>query len=183
MKSCTVGAVGEWQNITPPGLRYGNAFVIDPKNTATIYATGGNEGGGRQKSTDCGSTWSRINTGRNASLLDKDGSWTMVIDPVDTNVLYANINYGAMGLFKSTNGGVDWDSILSTEASKALQYGGFVEHIAIDPTNHLHLRSRPTFHARTDTILTVWLKPRTVEPPGASSRALLRWVRVAGRSW
>ncbi|HEV8245636.1 MAG TPA: hypothetical protein VGP93_07700 [Polyangiaceae bacterium] len=144
VNDCEVGPVGEWQNITPDGAEYSNVFVLDPSNTATVYFTGGNEGAGRQKSTDCGNTWVHINTGLNADKLDTDGSWTMVIDPVDPQIIWANANYGALGIFKTTNGGVDWGMMDAPEIA-ALQYGGFVENITMDPTDHEHLIVSPHF--------------------------------------
>jgi hypothetical protein len=85
-----------------------------------------------------------VNTGRNGTVLDDGDNWTMVIDPVDPRgVLYTNSGYGTNGVFKSTNGGVDWDQILP--ADNPFIYGGFVHMITIDPTDHLHLLVSPHF--------------------------------------
>jgi photosystem II stability/assembly factor-like uncharacterized protein len=155
---------GAWENITPPsvsldpnfntpaGKNYGtNAFVLDPQNTATVYL--GTSAQGIYKSTDCGATWAHINTGRGGQVLDRGRNWTMLIDPVSPNVLYANSGYGppeGNGIFKSTNGGVDWDQVLSPDVARNFISGGFVGAIAMDPTNHRHLVLWPHFSCCDD---------------------------------
>lgn len=149
-------AMGPWEDATPPGVsldagfatgagaNFGtNAFVINPQDTAELYL--GTSGQGIWKSNDCGATWTHINTGRNGDLLDKGRQWTMVIDAVDPKILYTNSGYGTSGVFKTTNGGVDWDQVLSKEATAAMVQGGFVERIDMDPTNHLHVLVSPHF--------------------------------------
>jgi hypothetical protein len=144
VKDCSVGPVGVWQNITPEGITYGQGFVLDPQNTAVVHLTGGtNEG--RRTSTDCGNTWTIRNTGENGENMRHEGSWTIAIDPVDSQVLYANLNYAHMGVFKTTNGGVDWAQMFKPPATEAFVEGGFVEHISLDPTDHLHLTVTPHF--------------------------------------
>jgi photosystem II stability/assembly factor-like uncharacterized protein len=79
-------------------------------------------------------------------MLDQGRQWTMVIDPIDPRgVIYTNSGYGPSGVFKSTNGGVDWQQILSPTAASALIDNGFIERIAMDPTDHLHLTVTPHF--------------------------------------
>ncbi|MBG0784095.1 MAG: hypothetical protein H0S79_03235 [Anaerolineaceae bacterium] len=55
----------------------------------------------------------------------------LVIDPTDSNILYAN-SWGA-GVYKSTNGGQSWVNMSSGLDS------GFVYELAIDPSNHSHI--------------------------------------------
>ena len=115
-----LGAVGTWEEITPPlvsldrnfmtpaGTNYGvGTFVIDPQNTSTVYV--GTSSQGIYKTTDCGATWIHVNTGKNAKMLDDGRQWTMQIDPVDPNIIFTVAGYGPDGVWKSTNGGVDWD--------------------------------------------------------------------------
>jgi photosystem II stability/assembly factor-like uncharacterized protein len=155
------GGASAWENVTPPqvslaqdagtgaGQNYGtNAFVIDPTNTATVYL--GTSAQGIYKTTDCGATWSHVNTGRNGKTLDDGRQWTMLIDPTAPNVLYANAGYGTNGIFKSTNGGVDWDQILPADVGKNFIFGGFVGGIAMDPSNHAHLLLWPHFNCCDD---------------------------------
>ncbi len=135
-----LGAVGVWDNITPPGANlseYGMVSVqVSPHNSAVVYAPA--ENSGLFKSSDCGATWQHINQGEVGKSLDK-GSLLLVLDPIDANVLYASALYGPNGLFKSTNGGIDWVQILSKEVVAAAPHGGFVGHIEMDPSDHLHL--------------------------------------------
>ena len=152
-------AAGTWENITPPEVLAGIgrpgdsgtfAFAVDPMNSGTVYL-----GTLRQKvwkTTDCGSTWTHVNTGRNGALLDPGMNWTFLLDPTDTKIVYTNSGYGegTNGAFKSLNGGVDWDAIwppqdpAQADLGKVVQYN-FANVFAMDPSDHLHLLL--TFHA------------------------------------
>ncbi len=111
--------------------------LVNPANPAIVYVTSDSDG--IFKSQDCGSTWVKINTGRNGSQLDSGRIWAAVIDPVQPDTLYALTGYGAAGLWKSTNGGVDWDNMLPDKSEIATTAGGFTERVVMDPTDHLHL--------------------------------------------
>ena len=127
-------------------------FLIDPTNSGTVYL--GTSQLGIWKTTDCGASWVHINTGNNGtdvnggsvagSLLDGGRQWTMLMDPTNSKILYATAGYGAGGIFRSTDGGVDWSQILPTSIMSRTQYAGFIEKITMDPTNHLHLLA--SFH-------------------------------------
>jgi hypothetical protein len=136
-----LGAVGQWENVTPPDIMLSGAYtgvlmtLADPVTSGTVYAT--TYQSGVYKSTDCGASWVKTNTGRNGARLDSGRIWSAVIDPVDPTVLYALTGYGADGLWKTTNGGVDWDQVLPLTAWPGVP--GFLARVAIDPTNHLHL--------------------------------------------
>jgi hypothetical protein len=47
--------------------------------------------------------------------------------------VYANQGYGAPGVFKTVNGGVDWDQVLTPNITATMPYGGFVSDISMDP--------------------------------------------------
>jgi hypothetical protein len=134
-----LGAVGQWENITPPNITltppYTGAIVVlqDPGTSGTVYVTTSKNG--VFKSTDCGATWTKTNTGRNARELDSGFIWSAVIDPVLPKTLYALTGYGPSGLWKTTNAGVDWDQVLPSGTGMP----GFVARVTIDPTNHLHV--------------------------------------------
>jgi hypothetical protein len=143
---------GTWEDITPPQVKaqlpgpgsctFGTgSFVLDWSASGTIYL--GTCNMGIWKSTDCGSTWVHINTGANGSTLDTGRQWTFSIDPVDPKILYTNSGYGAQsnGAFKSTNGGVDWQSVWpgANGTYAGVANYDFVQLIAMDPTNRLHL--------------------------------------------
>jgi hypothetical protein len=155
-KCDALAAAGTWEEITPAevsldssfktpaGDNFGDhSFVIDPQNTAHIYL--GTSAQGIFESKDCGATWKKVDTGRNADKLDGGRQWTFVIDPVDPKVLYANAGYGSNNAWKSINGGVDWDEFIDPAYAAALQFGGFVHSITMDPTDHQHLIVTPHF--------------------------------------
>lgn len=143
---CTtrIGEVGVWQNITPPqvdltsGDFFGmQALVIDPVNPSTIYV--GRAMDGIYKSTDCGASWKKISVGRNSRAMASGRSWTMAIDPSNPNTIYTNQGYGVGGVFRTTNGGVDWDQILTPNVINVVPYGGFVHAISMNPNDSRHL--------------------------------------------
>ena len=153
-------AAGTWENITPPEVMAGfgdsshprgvYAFAVDPQNSGTIYL--GTFAQKVWKTTDCGSTWTHISTGRNGAAVDSGDNWTFVMDPTDPKVLYTNSGYGSNTAYKSTNGGVDWDEIWppSSKAADQVKLQKIVEYnfanvFAIDPFDHQHLLL--TFHA------------------------------------
>jgi hypothetical protein len=158
-----------WQNITPTdpnGGSLGASTVVqlDPTKPGTIYVQmhrGGNGNhyptDGLYVSDDCGSTWSRVPQGRNAS--DGDGGTSavnvysgsfasLIIDPMEPTVFFAVSNYGPGGIWKSTDAGVDWDQMLSPTG--AGQYvaaswdspghpGMWFNALEMEATDHLHL--------------------------------------------
>ena len=97
------------------------------------------------KSTDCGAdgSWTHINTGTLGAALDAGRNWTMVIDPTNSQILYTVAGYGQGGVFKSTNGGVDWAQVLPAEILNATE-NGFMEKITMNPTDPTHLLA--SFH-------------------------------------
>lgn len=143
--SCdSLPAAGQWQEISPPAMRksapYDGAIVtiVDPNSSGTVYVTTARSG--IFKSVNCGASWTKINTGRNGDKIDQGLVWSAVLDPVDSKIIYANTGYGPSGLWKSTNGGIDWDNVQPT----GLGMPGFVAHVAMDPTDHQHIVM--TFH-------------------------------------
>jgi hypothetical protein len=136
-------AAGSWKNISPPGSNYTttytgiNAVVTRPDNPAVVYT--GADSNGIFKSTDCGATWALVNTGANAAAMSSGRPWSMFIDPVTPDVMYVVQGYGASGLWKSTNAGVDWQQILTPNITSAFYSGGQITGISMDPTDHTHL--------------------------------------------
>jgi len=140
----SLAPVGTWENITPPEIPTTAtvfAFAVDPVNAGTVYL--GTTRAGIWKTTDCGAHWTHIDTGRNGATLDAGMNWTFLVDPVDPEVLYTNAGYGggSNGLFRSTNGGVDWDPIwppADPALSGALMYN-FANTVSMDPHDRQHL--------------------------------------------
>jgi hypothetical protein len=141
---CPSGNVGKWEDVTPAAIRgkqyAGGAILVDPHNPATVYLGAGSEGLGLFKSTDCGANWVHINTGMNGSELERGRLWDMVIDPVNPEVLYSVSGYGSLGLWKTTNGGVDWVQLFppTSEVAKTAS-ANFASIVSMDPHDHLHL--------------------------------------------
>jgi hypothetical protein len=64
----------------------------------------------------------------------------LVVDFTDPDIVYSVSGYGAGGLFKSVNGGVDWTQLFPQGSEFASTVASnFVENVTMDPTNHLHL--------------------------------------------
>jgi hypothetical protein len=155
-KCDSLGTVGQWEDVTPPGgaLASGSitqAFVVDPIHAGTVYLGWGHGGStptdktGVWKTTDCGATWAHVSTGKNGKDIDSAGHWAMAIDFANPDVLYTANGYGTSGVFKSTNGGVDWQQMFPADIGSQFIDGGFIERITIDPTDHLHLIVSPHF--------------------------------------
>lgn len=156
-------AAGTWEHITPlevdlgeafqtpAGENYGvHSFVIDPQDTARVWL--GTSAQGIFVTDDCGASWTHVDTGTNAEVMDGGRQWTFVIDPSDPDILYTNTGYGALGAWKSTNGGVDWNPLVDAPWLSALQFGGFVQFIRMDPTDPQHLLVTPHFECEVGVV-------------------------------
>lgn len=147
-------AVGTWEDITPTmsrgldGTVYNSqGLMLDPFDSRTVWLGTAHPDqkmadarSGVFKSTDCGSTWAHVNTGQNGAALDGSALWSMAIDPVERGVMYTVAAVGALGLFKSTNGGVDWQQLFPAGSEFATHvFANFVGAVMIDATNHRHL--------------------------------------------
>ena len=111
---------GQWHQMGPYG---GNIsfLAIDPINIQIIYT--GTRGGGVFKSTNGGSSWTKMNTG-----LTNTGVISLAIDPINTQIIYAGTTEWG-GVFKSTNGGSSWTKINTGTI------GIDIYSLAIDPIN------------------------------------------------
>jgi hypothetical protein len=144
-----LGAPGVWEAMSFNFVNKGSPFTLatDPLNAGVVYV--GTNSEGIFKTTDCGSHWVKINTGQLGASLDPapwskaSMNWTLVVSPKDSTI-YTNSGYGASGLYKSKNGGMDWSSLFPADMS-ALTGNGNVEKLTIDPTNPDHLLA--SFHS------------------------------------
>lgn len=135
---------GAWQSIAPfsaGGTAYGEgwseAMSIDPFDTAVVWLSTGYKG--IYKSTDCGKTFAHMNTGRNAAPFERGNHISMLVDPVDRGVIYVANIHDSINLWKSTNGGVDWDPLFPMGSEVYQVVWGYAMSVAMDPSNHKHL--------------------------------------------
>lgn len=91
----------EWLQTRGPEGGDISVLVVDPSNSATIYA--GMKSGGMFKSSDGGASWNAINSERLSGDV-----YGIVIDPADSQTVYCQ----ADGLLsKSTDAGLSWSSV------------------------------------------------------------------------
>jgi hypothetical protein len=85
--------------------RYVTRITVDPRNSNTVYATfGGFSPDNVWRTTDGGSTWSDI-TGSGTTGLPDSPVRTLVVNPNNSNWLYAGTE---VGIFASEDGGSTW---------------------------------------------------------------------------
>jgi len=138
---------GLWQDVTPPvSLHYDESVAFRNYGTLTVALAAsdprviyvGTCYQGLWKSSDAGASWVKINTGTNGDKVTSGVNWTVAVDPTNPNVVYTTAgSAGANLLWKSTDGGVNWQNILT--GSTLAQTSPDVYSVAIDPTNAQHL--------------------------------------------
>ena len=134
----TVNAGTTWTPIFDKQASYSiGCVVVDPKDPLVIWVgTGENNsqrsvsyGDGVYKSTDGGATW------KNVGLEKSEHIGKIVIDPRDSNVVYAAAqgplwsSGGDRGLYKTTDGGKSWKKILDISPETG------VSDLVYDPRN------------------------------------------------
>ncbi|HYL36035.1 MAG TPA: hypothetical protein VEV17_09000 [Bryobacteraceae bacterium] len=120
VKSTDGGAA--WASVNV-GLHGGpiNALALDAQTPGTIYAAASGTSGGLYKSTDGGNTWNA--TGLNGTVVGTQFISGLAIDPENTSTVYAataDSNGSSGGLWKSTDGGANWQNLFSSSSSRAL---------------------------------------------------------------
>ncbi len=121
-------------------------MVIDPTDPNTLYMATweriryyykrhfGGPSSGVFKSTDGGITWTRQTNGLPSSA----GRIGLSIAPTNPQILYATIEdevtKGLKGLYKTTDGGVSWNTI-STNGVNSVPYMWWFGKIEVDPTD------------------------------------------------
>jgi hypothetical protein len=146
-------APGVWENITPPGTSalpavngtVATGIIVDPFDSRRLWLGTGAENDDIWRSDNCGSTWTRVNTGAGSvgtsttAGVGDGAQWSMQADPVNPGVLYAVSGYGGQSLWKTTDGGRTWaDILVGTEYERHAEYR-FVNNVSLDPTDNLHL--------------------------------------------
>ncbi len=127
------GAFGDWRSLGPGNVGgRTRCLIIDPKNPKTMYAAAAS--GGIWKSEDGGDTWKPI-----ADFLANIAVNALVLDPHDSNTLYAGTGEGyfnidatrGQGIFKTSDSGQHWEALVSTNVKDFY----YVRKIAISPTD------------------------------------------------
>jgi photosystem II stability/assembly factor-like uncharacterized protein len=102
------------------------ALVTHPTEAHTVIAAGDT---GVFRSSDGGAHWERV--GQQGDL---PTVWSLAIDPVDPNVLFAGTR--PAGVYRSRDGGVKWER-LTIEIAKECSIGiPFVTAVVVDPDDH-----------------------------------------------
>ncbi len=106
----------EWDWLGPSNIGGRiRAILPDPTNASKLWI--GSVAGGIWKSTNSGASWTPVN-----DFMTNLAITSMVFDPSSTNIMYAATGEGfgnfdglpGAGIFKSTNGGVTWNQLAST---------------------------------------------------------------------
>ncbi len=105
----------DWVSVGPGNIGGRiRALVIHPTNVDKIWI--GSPSGGIWSTTNGGTSWYPVN-----DFMANLAVSTMVIDPTNPNVLYAgtgesfaSAGFRGLGVFKSTDGGVTWNQLAST---------------------------------------------------------------------
>ena len=109
------------------------AMLIDPGNPNVMYA--GGVAGGVWKSTDAGATWTPLAQLQMANL----AVVSLAFSPTTTNTIYAGTGEGffngdairGAGIFRSTDAGVTWTQLASTNTSTF----HYVNSLVVSPRN------------------------------------------------
>ncbi len=109
-----------------------NTIAFNPLNPTTMYV--GAPGGGFWKSYNGGTTWNPTTTDLLATL----GITDIVVDPIDTNIIYISTGDAdgrdtySNGVMKSLDGGATWNT---TGLSLSISSRTYICKLIINPTN------------------------------------------------
>jgi photosystem II stability/assembly factor-like uncharacterized protein len=132
-----------------------NDVVMDPRNPEVLYAStfqrrrhvftyvGGGPGSGLHKTTDGGTTWTKIQNGLPNEELGRIG---LAISPANPEIIYAIVEAanGKSGFFASTNRGASWE-----KRSSHVTSGNYYQEIIADPIDEHTVYSMDTWMSVT----------------------------------
>lgn len=132
-----------WSNVLFTNERSGCAdVVLDPTNPSVLFAAmwefrrtpysfaSGGPGSGLFRSTDGGTTWTKVTSGLPTGDL---GRIAIDISPVDHQLIYANVEAAESGFYRSTDAGATWERRSGTSASSVRPF--YFSRIVADPVN------------------------------------------------
>ncbi|HSB26857.1 MAG TPA: sialidase family protein, partial [Pyrinomonadaceae bacterium] len=158
------------------------SIVIDPNNANNMWV--GSVGGGIWRTTNAGTSWSPVN-----DFLANLAVSTMVIDPSNPNIMYAGTGeffadfprnslgftpdgLQGLGVFKSTDRGVTWSQLPSTNpAAAAVCAGGPGANCAWSYVDRLAVASDGSILAATGTSIQRSVDGGATWTPGAGINA------------
>jgi hypothetical protein len=110
---------GTWRNVSPRTLVHPEGFIcfigVDPVRPSDVYCSGKDGIAGTWKSTDYGLNFVKVSTGVLGDKINGCGAGDIEHnrhrDPSTPPTLFHDSFIGSLGVYKSTNGGVDWTNI------------------------------------------------------------------------
>jgi len=122
------------------------SIVVSPVNSAQILI--GSVSGGIWKSTDGGASWTP-----KSDSLDVMAIGSMVIDPTNSNVVYAGTGEGWLnsdavyggGIYKTTNFGDTWTLLPSTTGASVSEFRDVMK-MAADPSGNIYAATKDYFY-------------------------------------
>jgi photosystem II stability/assembly factor-like uncharacterized protein len=109
------------------------ALLADTRRPGVVYA---GTDRGLYRSDDGGARWGLLDTPMTGSMV-----WSMAIDPVDTNVMFAGTGTPSKpGIYRSTDAGRSWEQLAVDIADECPNVGiPRPTGIAVDPLDHRHV--------------------------------------------
>jgi photosystem II stability/assembly factor-like uncharacterized protein len=109
------------------------ALLADAWRPGVVYA---GTDVGLYRSDDSGTQWRLLDTPMSGAMV-----WSMAIDPVDRNVMFAGTGTPSKpGIYRTTDGGKSWEQLAVDIAAECPNVGSpRPTGIAIDPVDHRHV--------------------------------------------